>query len=96
MIESVTVHAPEPPGPHHADAMAAGARCDLCPLMNTGQGPVPPTLPRDIDILVVAEAPGGNEVREGQTLIGASGKELRRALASGGARMDRVGYTNAL
>ena len=96
MIESVTVHAPEQPGPHHAGAMAAGARCDLCPLVNTGQGPVPPTLPREIDILVVAEAPGGTEVREGATLIGASGKELRRALASGGARMDRVGYTNAM
>ena len=76
--------------------MAMGARCSECPLMNCGQGPVPPTLPPDIDVLVVAEAPGGTEVQQGATLIGASGKELRRALQSAGARAERVGYTNAM
>ena len=83
------------PQPHHYPAMSAGADCARCPLRNLGRGPVPPTLPADIDVLVVAEAPGQTEIQTGQTLVGASGKEVRRALQDAGAVMDRIGYTNA-
>ena len=83
------------PGQQHAWAMAQGARCHECTLRNMGRGPVPPTLPDTLDILVVAEAPGHNEIDKGQTLIGASGKEIRTALQNAGANMANVGYTNA-
>ena len=83
--------------PHHATAVAAGCECWRCPLMgDNGGGPVPPTLPYGYQFLVVAEAPGGNEVEQGKPLIGASGKEVRRALMSAGANPDNVAYTNAL
>lgn len=84
-------------GEHHAAAMAVGCQCYACPLVNSGRGPVPPSLPDgEIDMLVVAEAPGATEVDKGATLIGASGKELRRALGDGGIGVARVGFTNAI
>jgi uracil-DNA glycosylase family 4 len=83
------------PGSHHATAMAAGARCDTCSLKNSGRGPVPPSLPARLDLLVVAEAPGATEVASGKTLWGASGREIRQALQSANAQMAYVGFTNA-
>lgn len=76
-------------------AVAAGAECWRCPLLGCGRGPVPPSIPDDVDILVVAEAPGTTEVAEGATLIGASGREIRSALQNAGANMAKVGVTNA-
>lgn len=82
---------------HHADAISRGAECWRCPLLACGRGPVPPTLPNGpIDLLVVAEAPGSNEVREGRVLIGASGRELRKALEQTRIDMTRVGLTNSM
>lgn len=95
-IESYTVNLDiGPPGDQHTWAMAAGARCGECPARNTGRGPVPPTLPDSMDILVVAEAPGNNEIDQGRTLVGASGKEIRTALQAAGQDLSRVGFTNA-
>lgn len=82
------------PGAQHEWAMAAGARCDVCPLVNSRQGPVPPSIPDDMDLLVVAEAPGTTEVETGHTLVGASGKEIRTSLRDAGANLSRVGFTN--
>lgn len=96
-IESYTVNLDiGAPGPQHAWAMARGARCDVCELRNLGRGPVPPTLPPGYNLLVVAEAPGHNEIDKGQTLVGFSGKEIRQALQTAGADLSRVGYTNAV
>jgi len=97
VIDSSTVNLDAgPPGRQHTWAMAAGARCDVCPMRNAGRGPVPPTLPPgEMDILVIGEAPGHNEIDAGQVLIGASGKEIRTALQQAGADMSRVGLTNA-
>lgn len=82
---------------HHVTAVQAGAKCWECPLLNSGRGPVPPSLPEgEIDILVIAEAPGHNEVSQGAVLIGASGREIRSALAQAGANMGKVGLTNTL
>jgi uracil-DNA glycosylase family 4 len=83
-------------GEQHFAAVAQGCRCDVCPLQNSGRGPVPPSLPEDYEFLVVAEAPGTVEVKEGKTLIGPSGREVRLALSNAGADTARVGYTNAL
>lgn len=80
----------------HTEAVAVGARCELCPLRNSGRGPVMPTLPENYEFLVVAEAPGHKEVSEGRTLVGASGQEVRRALTEAGANLATVGFTNTM
>jgi uracil-DNA glycosylase family 4 len=95
-IEAYTGRVAPPDVQIHADAISRGAECWRCPLLGCKRGPVPPTLPPGpIDILVVAEAPGINEVREGKVLIGASGRELRKSLQQAHAPMERVGLTNA-
>ena len=76
--------------------MAAGARCDLCPLVNSGRGPVPSANPSGAEFFVVAEAPGTTEVERGAPLIGASGKEIRTALRDAGADLGTVAFANAL
>ena len=82
---------------HHQAAVAAGAECWRCPLMgNSAGGPVPATIPYGATFFVVAEAPGATEVEKGATLIGASGKEVRRAIANAGVDTERVAYTNAI
>ncbi len=82
--------------PQHEYAIVSGAECWRCPLLGCGRGPVHPTIPDQMHVLVVAEAPGHTEVEQGRTLVGASGKEIRKALTDAGADMSRVGYTNAL
>ncbi len=73
-----------------------GAECWRCPLLSCHRGPVMPTLPAEYEMLVVAEAPGATEVEHGRPLIGASGKELRTALANAGMDMAKVGYSNTI
>lgn len=98
MRPSIPITDPGPPGPQHAEAMAAGARCAECGLRNRQAGPVPPTLPSEgpIPLLLIAEAPGITEVEKGETLIGPSGREVRRALDAGGYRSNLASYTNAI
>jgi DNA polymerase-1 len=50
----------------------------------------------EIPLLVVAEAPGVNEVEKGKTLIGASGKEIRTAISNAGVDSNAVSYTNTI
>lgn len=83
--------------PHYQAAVAAGAECWRCPLMgNSAGGPVPATIPYGATFYVVAEAPSVTEVEQGKPLIGASGKEVRRAIANAGADSERVAYTNSI
>lgn len=87
------------PGRQHDFAVAAGADCARCPLVNCRRGPVPPTLPpagTPIPLLVVGEAPGASEVDDGRTLIGATGREIRRALDGAGFPSNNAAYTNAV
>lgn len=81
---------------NHSDAIGRGSECWRCPLLGCGRGPVPPTLPPDYQFLVIAEAPGTNEVNNGQVLIGASGRELRKSLQQTHIDVNRVGLTNAI
>ena len=80
----------------HAVAIRGGALCWRCPLYGCRQGPVPSTIPDGATFAVVAEAPGLTEVQEGATLIGASGREVRGALAKAGMNPNAVAYVNAL
>lgn len=83
--------------PYHIPYMQQGAECWRCPLANTKNGPVPPTLPPSgpIRLLVVGEAPGATEVDEGATLIGRSGQEVRNALDAAGFPNEYAALTNA-
>lgn len=90
----MTAHAFDPL--HHAWALSRGAQCHRCPLFLCGAGPVPPALPDQLDMLVVAEAPGATEVKDGATLVGPSGREIRQALREAGADPARTGYTNSI
>lgn len=77
------------------DPRAHGANCDACPL--NGNKPCPPKLHSNPRLTVVAEAPGENEEREGEPLIGASGYMLGQALKTYGVNLHtEVFKTNAL
>lgn len=56
------------------DPVAAGALCDRCPLR--GSVVVPPSGRGDADVVIVGEAPGFNEVKQGKPFVGASGVKL--------------------
>lgn len=49
---------------------------------------------RDTKIMVVGEAPGADELREGQPFVGASGKLLRERMLSAGLDPERTFLTN--
>lgn len=96
---SAAAPAGAPVGAQHAAAVAAGADCTRCPLVNRHAGPVPPTLPpgdAPIPFLVVAEAPGPAEVDQGATQIGPAGREVRAALGAAGLDPAAAAYTNAI
>ena len=82
--------------PQHAEAMAAGARCEDCPLYGCGRGPVPPTRPRHPKLLIIGEAPGKHEVRQGRNFVGKSGDELQAGLIKGGLQTRDCHITNVL
>lgn len=67
------------------DPIKLGAKCSLCPLAVKGKSerPVPPSfakVPGKPRLIMVGEAPGRVEVREGVPFIGPSGKLLDRML----------------
>jgi len=79
------------------DPRALGARCDECPLHDLREGgPVPPELYGSAKLMVVAEAPGSDEVDGGRPLIGRSGMEATQGLLSVGLPRHEVSWTNAL
>lgn len=79
------------------DPQQYGAKCHVCPLRAVRDGlPVPPELNPNTKVLVVAEAPGEDEVRLGRPLIGKSGEEEMRALAAVGLKRRDVSWSNAL
>ena len=86
------IHIPE----QHQAAVQAGAECWRCPLLGSGRGPVPSTIPPSAELFVCAEAPGSTEVATGAPLVGASGREIRTALQNAGVDTSRVGLVNAM
>lgn len=83
-------------GQQHALAMSRGARCDLCPLRNSGQGPVMGLFPSRPLLTVVLEAPSTAEVETGTYLIGPSGDLVWTALAEGGLHQTTTAVTSAV
>ena len=69
----------------------SSGKCSLCAL--AGGGFVPTTIPDNIKVLVVGEAPGADEVKAGVGFVGRSGKLLRDILFKH-FKEDEVGFTN--
>lgn len=77
------------------DAVAAGADCANCPLQ--GQKPVGPQITAGKpSLVIVGEAPSGNEERYGRSFIGEPGKMLDKALALAGLDRTSCHMTNAI
>jgi DNA polymerase len=80
-----------------AEALYARVRnCTRCPLSETRTHAVPGEGPLDADIMLIGEAPGANEDREGRPFVGASGKFLTELLAAAGLRREDVYIANIL
>lgn len=76
------------------DAKAPFADCDRCPLKS--EEFVPGNGPQHADRIIVGEAPGETEVREGQPFVGTSGKLLNKALVTKGVDRSKVYITNTV
>lgn len=68
--------------------------CTRCMLHLTRTKAVPGEGPFDAKIMLVGEAPGYNEDKQGRPFVGASGKWLTELLALGGLKREEVFITN--
>lgn len=71
-------------------------RCDLCPLARTRTLAVPGEGPLDAEVMLIGEAPGVNEDRQGRPFVGQAGQFLDELLAAAGLRRDQVYICNVL
>ena len=73
---------------------AAVSACAQCPYKDQvkvwGSGPTPP------EVVIVGEAPGADEEREGRGFVGASGRYLRSVLGHAGFNTENLYYTNVI
>jgi len=77
------------------DVKVPSARCRECPLAD--QPFVPGNGPARTDLVVVGQAPGDQEVRQGKPFVGPAGKALRRVLDSLGVdHLSKVFFTNTV
>jgi uracil-DNA glycosylase family 4 len=76
------------------DPRKLGAKCDVCPLR--GCKPVPSTIIDKPKFIIVGEAPGRIELREGANFLGPSGKLLDKHLSKAGLRRDDAAVLNSL
>jgi uracil-DNA glycosylase family 4 len=79
-----------------ADAMAAGAMCNICPLSKYKLAPlmVPSQIPTDAQYLVVGEGPGRLEEVHGKPFVGPTGQFLTSLLKTSGLDRARGGLLN--
>lgn len=75
--------------------IAEGIRkCTRCELHRTRTNAVPGEGPADARIMLIGEAPGWNEDKQGRPFVGAAGKFLEELLAKAGLTRDQVFITN--
>ena len=85
--------------PHAQDWLALEARvsgCKKCPLHESRTQTVFGSGNRDADWLIVGEAPGGDEDRQGEPFVGRAGKLLTEMLLAAGFQRDDVYIANIL
>ena len=70
------------------------ADCDVCPLREFDF--VPPCGPESSNWVIVGEAPGREEVREGQPFVGKAGKLLGAALEESNFTLEDCWLTNSV
>jgi DNA polymerase I-like protein with 3'-5' exonuclease and polymerase domains/uracil-DNA glycosylase len=79
------------------DPRAYGALCNRCWLASRrAGGPVPPEEPDGAKILIVGEAPGGDEVVVGRPFVGPSGRELFVSLGALGYNRGNFAISNTM
>lgn len=79
------------------DNIAAGiAECERCPLHLTRNKTVPGTGRADADVMIIGEAPGQNEDRQGRPFVGASGKYMDQLLRDAGINREELFVTNVV
>lgn len=71
------------------------ASCEECPLLDTGAF-CPSDGPEKASVVLVGEAPGYNEAKEGRPFVGASGQLLDKILAHSGLNRSEVFVTNTV
>lgn len=72
------------------------AACTHCPLSRTRRLPVMGRGSRQADIMLIAEAPGGEEDRQGLPFVGRSGEVLDSLLKDCGLTREEIYITNIL
>jgi uracil-DNA glycosylase len=70
--------------------------CQRCDLFRTANKAVPGEGPADARIMLVGEAPGFNEDKQGRPFVGAAGKFLEELLGEAGLRRADVYITNVV
>jgi DNA polymerase len=85
---------PEPPGWAELEAMVSG--CTLCSLHESRTRTVFGSGKRDADWLVIGEAPGADEDRQGEPFVGRAGLLLNEMLFAIGLQRDEVYICNIL
>lgn len=70
--------------------------CQRCDLYRTANRAVPGEGPIDARIMLVGEAPGFNEDKQGRPFVGAAGKFLDELLAAAGLHREDVYITNVV
>ncbi|HEX6030611.1 MAG TPA: uracil-DNA glycosylase [Tepidiformaceae bacterium] len=70
--------------------------CRLCPLAATRTNAVPGEGPLDAELMLIGEAPGMNEDKQGRPFVGAAGQFLSELLAAAGLRREDVYICNVL
>jgi len=72
------------------------SRCKRCALCEARCLPVPGEGPCLADAMLIGEAPGAEEDRQGRPFVGRAGAVLDRALSKAGLERDRLFITNVV
>jgi DNA polymerase len=75
---------------------SAAARCQRCPLYENATRTVFGEGPADASLMLVGEAPGDYEDKQGHPFVGPAGRVLNRALSDSGIDRSAVYLTNAV
>ena len=72
------------------------SNCTDCPLHQNRSRAVPGEGPENAEIMLIGEAPGFNEDKQGRPFVGAAGQFLEKLLASASLRREDVYITNTV
>ena len=72
------------------------SNCTDCPLHQNRSRAVPGEGPENAEIMLIGEAPGFNEDKQGRPFVGAAGQFLEKLLASANLSRDDVFITNTV